>query len=46
MCIRDRFKEADELDGDQKAFVEEYFEKVVFPVLTQMCIRDRFNRVR
>ena len=32
------FKEADELDGDQKAFVEEYFEKVVFPVLTPMAV--------
>lgn len=32
------FKEADELDGDQKAFVEEYFKKVVFPVLTPMAV--------
>ena len=36
------FKEADELDGDQKAFVEEYFKKVVFPVLLMPSV-DAMN---
>lgn len=32
------FKDVDELDGDQKAFIDEYFHKVVFPVLTPMAV--------
>lgn len=32
------FKNTDELDGDQKAFIDEYFHKVVFPVLTPMAV--------
>ena len=32
------FKNIDELDGDQKAFIDEYFHKVVFPVLTPMAV--------
>ena len=32
------FKNANELDGDQKAFIDEYFHKVVFPVLTPMAV--------
>lgn len=32
------FKNVDELDGDQKAFIDEYFHKVVFPVLTPMAV--------
>ena len=36
------FKEADELDGDQKAFVEEYFKKVVFPDPKNPVIKNSF----
>lgn len=32
------FKDVEELDGDQKAFIDEYFHKVVFPVLTPMAV--------
>lgn len=32
------FKNIDELNGDQKAFIDEYFHKVVFPVLTPMAV--------
>ena len=32
------FKEIDTLDGDQRDFIDEYFEKVVFPVLTPMAV--------
>ena len=32
------FKNVEELDGDQKAFIDEYFHKVVFPVLTPMAV--------
>ncbi len=32
------FKEADSLDGDQRSFVDAYFEKEVFPVLTPMAV--------
>ena len=33
-----QFVEIDELTGDQRAFADEYFEKVVFPVLTPMAV--------
>lgn len=32
------FKEIETLDGDQRKFVDEYFKKVVFPVLTPMAV--------
>lgn len=32
------FKNIDELDGNQKAFIDEYFHKVAFPVLTPMAV--------
>lgn len=32
------FKNIDELDGNQRAFIDEYFHKVVFPVLTPMAV--------
>lgn len=32
------FKDTDDLDGDQRDFVEQYFKKVVFPVLTPMAV--------
>lgn len=32
------FKEIDTLDGDQRDFTDEYFKKVVFPVLTPMAV--------
>lgn len=32
------FKEVEDLDGDQRDFIEEYFKKVVFPVLTPMAV--------
>ena len=32
------FKEISELDGDQRSFIDEYFCKVVFPVLTPMAV--------
>lgn len=32
------FKEIDSLDGDQRGFVNEYFRKVAFPVLTPMAV--------
>lgn len=33
-----QFVDIDELTGDQRAFADEYFEKVVFPVLTPMAV--------
>lgn len=32
------FKNTDDLNGEQKAFIDEYFHKVVFPVLTPMAV--------
>jgi polyphosphate kinase len=32
------FRTAENLDGEQKKFVDEYFESVVFPVLTPMAV--------
>lgn len=32
------FKDIETLDGDQRKFVDEYFKKVVFPVLTPMAV--------
>ncbi len=32
------FKEIDTLDGDQREFIDEYFRKIVFPVLTPMAV--------
>lgn len=32
------FKETEDLDGDQKTFTDEYFHKVVFPVITPMAV--------
>lgn len=33
-----RFKKSDELNENQKKFVNKYFEKVIFPVLTPMAV--------
>lgn len=32
------FKEVETLDGDQRDFIDEYFKKVAFPVLTPMAV--------